>query len=224
LCLVSINETGARVIMKKVMILILILAILLTGACSKQVTDSQCDVIIDENDRNKCYEGEKGREIINEAIAKKDSSKCAVLKLSHLKDGCYRNVAIEKKDPNFCEKVVGENSKDSCYSDVAWATFDPKICEKVSKEVSKEACYYHLGLKSRDSIKCEGIPLTKYRDQCLSGVSSGSLDENICAKMTDELLKNSCYKSVTGSKDHLIRQEAIEKKDITICDEISVDL
>lgn len=155
------------------------------------------------------------------AIKKEDISICKMEKESDMRY-CYEKLAIKKNDMSICQKIE-EDKSDSCYYYfINKAKFDNSICTSI-KETLQDYCYRltaleninHLSCGSLKNeaeknacyakiyISCDKIKGEEERNLCLSQIfeKSGTLNPDICKKMTNIDKANGCYFDIGYQSD-----------------------
>ncbi len=126
---------------------------------------------------------------------------CDGLATDELKSQCLKNIyisaGIQAKSTESCDKLTGETEKNECKDSVninlAVSSLDSATCDAVSNEANKSAC------KSQVTL--------------LKAKQAG--DIKLCDELTDDL-KSSCT-------DNIYHDQGIEKKDPSICNQITAD-
>ncbi|MBM3309383.1 MAG: hypothetical protein FJY77_03930 [Candidatus Altiarchaeales archaeon] len=143
---------------------------------------------------------EQAREIVSEAITKKDTTSCNALQEDVKKDWCYWTVALASKNAGICEQIQHTIYKAGCYMAVAISEKDFSMCDKIQFDdsnkiyatqkrckavisgdktacdqltgVQKDMCYLTLGAANKDMSQCNKVANKDSRDLCVMEVNA----------------------------------------------------
>lgn len=165
-----------------------------------------------------------------------DLSRCNKIKISGLKNECYKSLAISRGDLSICDKIGNQDTVDWCYRDIATNKSDVAICDKIKSNSLKNHCYTDISVSRDDISICDKIitdndkhylqddkyycrALVKmdisicenmqYKSRCYEDIAIRKGDTSICNKILYSEFKDRCYGNV-----------ARVRGDSSICDKI----
>lgn len=172
--------------MKNIIIFAIVLTVIAIG-CSEEEQDNTFEI---ESD------------IIQQAVASLDASKCNSISNEFLRNDCFVGVAGGTGNEELCENIAEELTKDECIrqAKIHKLPEDKKICEKASG-YEKSACYTRLAVEKNESSYCEYIKLEEFtygnRGNCYIRYISEYGSIEMCNEyFSEESWKNSCYFSL----------------------------
>ncbi len=152
------------------------------------------------------------------------------------KDTTTYNDAITKKDPTLCESIsdLSERSrcKDNITISVAVETHDRSNCSSLSGAMlvrCEDTVIYSLASRDADKSLCREISDENIQTNCLKeqeeimlkkASGSGQISREFCTLFETEW-KTQCESLVSRVDESSLYRDAIEKKDITLCDTIT---
>lgn len=156
----------------------------------------------------------ENKNIQNNSDAHNVLSECDILKDQTEKDNCYSNGVImyKLKDVSICDKLNDLFSKDVCYISVSLENKDSNICTKIIDLSNKDNCLSQVASAKKDLLICDKIKDQNSKDFCYSDVSAATNDLNGCNKIVE---------TIGIAKEFCLSQIALDRKDISICDNYS---
>lgn len=156
----------------------------------------------------------------------------------HCKEIYYTTMAKKNSDVSYCEKIEYANKRLPCFYELAVETKDPEICLKIAanpsddfyystlgSRVSTRDCLVDIAVQTKDISVCRKIEARNQSfvgsiEGCIYSVAVEAKDKTICEEISieDPDRISSC---ITAINDALIKKEAIENGDISICDQLS---
>ena len=160
-----------------------------------------CDIQA-ENDRNSCY--------INTAISKYDSSICDKIHDPLTKSDCYGIVSIVNGNVSICgDPDTPTEIAYACYKFIAGITNNLSICDRIQMQIWKDICYVDVARFNRNVSICDRIQMQIWKDICYVDVAIAKGNTTICEVQNQD------------NKDRCYRSSACERKDASICDNIT---
>lgn len=147
------------------------------------------------------------------------------------------NTAIEKQDITLCESIAGDSIKSKCldtiHMSVAQSSDNLDECSVLSDTGKTVQCqdniYSARAQKSTDKKICSKIDATNLRNYCEEQIDTKNLkdalekntvSESFCSNLVENL-QDECKSSIIEADDTAIYAEAIQKKDLEMCDTLS---
>lgn len=133
------------------------------------------------------------------------------------KDNEIYKSASEEGNIDKCSEMSADDQKDSCVKLIAIKLNDVALCEKINNKEALVSCkdyiYYTLAKKDNDLELCKKINEEHLNNLCVTAIISGlQYSEEKCEQL-EGAQKDTCL-------THVLYQEAMEKKDISICEKI----
>ena len=141
--------------------------------------------------------------------------------------GCYADLSKSLKDETICDKAQDQEIKQSCrnsyFEDLSLEEKDINLCEKIQNNenntfwyTEKDGCYFQF-IQNKESIDykiCEKMHDSHSKNVCRYWISANLGDLSACEGAEDN---RQCLLIVEGK----LKDIAIEKQDINICDNLS---
>lgn len=161
----------------------------------------------------------------------------ATAQKSESEDIATYNTAIEKQDVKLCESISSVSQKTDCQdiiqSSLAQSSDNLDGCATLSSSGKTIQCqdniYAARAQKGMNKKLCSKIDAKNLKNYCEEQVDTKNLQdalekktvsESFCSSLT-ESLRDECQSSVASQDDSAIYSEAIEKKDLKLCDTLS---
>ncbi len=109
-----------------------------------------CDMIADEEEKNKCQE----MFLFNEITRGEDENKCLGLRTEELKSRCLNDFFWKWDEPEKCARLEGDNKtncEDIINNKTAYDSGDVKNCAKIKNENLKTDCEATVSKKPKDT-------------------------------------------------------------------------
>lgn len=119
-------------------------------------------------------------------------------------DRCIMGVGIALNDESFCKlkEKKGEErdydikkSSETCYRTIAFSKKDPSVCLQME---SPTTCLLRIAQEKKDYKICDSIQ-TNFKWTCYRDIAYDLKNSGICALITDQKNRDSCYHSLSGS-------------------------
>jgi hypothetical protein len=192
-----------------------------------------------QNDMQTCRKGCFEQVTYNHAIAKNDEALCNNLDRKYSCINAVRlNIAVNDKNLSECGIIEDDSIAQNCQSIIiqseAVANDDLNICLRLpEKDIStcKDIVYQNMAIKSKNSSICEMLTDQRGIDRCKM-ILSGT-DDVQPSKTNGDIIpfEQQCYRDCDNGLSACERQcidleafsKAQEKKDLSLCEEISDD-
>ncbi len=170
---------------KKILILLLILAILVFAGCTNSASKKT-----DTLSKNKVPIQEDATPNLNDPLSQstkaelgsaddKELSFCQNKGDDRVRRSCYKYLAFKYHTTKYCIKDDG-----SCFESLAYLMKDEKLCDKLSAELNEE-----FGAQ------------VSAKDICLMGVATQGINIKICDKISDIRIVQQCKELISPAMD-----------------------
>ncbi len=130
-----------------------------------------------------------------------------------------RIIRVFPEDFDFSTACVDKGTdyyKDRCLSDLASEAIRLDVCNLITDYEEKNNCYRAIGALTRDTNICEKTQnvTNPYRDYCFKDVATSKYNEQICEKISKQLIKDQCYSEIGPKRGiEAICQKIVEDKE-----------
>ncbi len=165
--------------MEKLLLVILVSAILLTGC----ISPNDCEKISETEIRDICYS--------TIALTSTDDTVCEKIHNKTIGDLCYLTIAQTTTNQRICEKIQNKTMKDDCYLMIAQTILNPEICEKINNSEKKDICIQEIPEAKTTNTTNETtnttdktIPVKEKRIEFTTNKATYAIGENITVYLT----------------------------------------
>lgn len=145
---------------------------------------------------------QKNTDIFDSAVASRNEVICDHIKEDGLSSQCKLEVA-RQRDSDLFNRAV--------------STGDPHACDNLSSENAKSKC---LAIVSPPTPSAAPVALPTGESEAFDKALA-ERSEALCNGISDPLFAQRCRSAVLGLKDSDLLNEAVEKKDPTLCERLS---
>ena len=168
-----------------------------------------CESLTQQDEKDMCYHdlayergdvslcgkiyhaGKKDDCFLMVATVTNKSSFCERISDSDFRNWCIGSIAISLNDVMICDEIVDSNWMKWCHATIKG---DASICKEINDYRWYDTCHSWVAVATNESSICEkDIQNQSLRDECLHEVNKNLKDPGICDKITNQVLKDSCY-------------------------------
>ncbi len=181
-------------------IIILLTIVLLVGCTEGVDTDNlelpqeentPDDTVIDKSELNQTDDYEL---MLNDFmnVSSLISNNCSALN-GNEKNICYRDKSISEEDASYCSMINITGINNNCLNWVALKSKNITICSNITNKFFRQKCEMKVNVLVLGSGYCEE---SEIKDWCYRFAGPKENNKDLCMKIEDEQMQESCIKNV----------------------------